>query len=222
MSVIMLTSALVGVAACGLAGERWWRLSRTRRALAAAQHQATHDRLTGLRNRAGLATAWPTIAGDGQAAVAVLDLNEFKPINDRYGHAAGDQVLTEVAARLTQAAPGIVARLGGDEFAAVLTCTDPYRAAQVLAKAVADPIRLDTGDTVTVAASIGVATPTGADLATALACADAAMYRAKGRQVPVAVYHPRIDERPSLTADPRPGVRVRNLPTQRTAWEVAA
>src|SRR3954453_22992843 len=82
-----------------------------------------HDELTGLANRRLFSTLAPLLVGEGDAAaVIILDLNGFKPINDAFGHEAGDVVLQTVGERLARCAgDGLVARLGGDEFTAVLT-----------------------------------------------------------------------------------------------------
>lgn len=195
------------------------RLAGVRHELAAARHAATHDPLTGLLNRAGLAAAWPQLAARS-SAVLLLDLDGFKPVNDRHGHAVGDQVLTEVATRLRYQVPGVVARLGGDEFAAV-TDADPCQVGRRVAAAVARPVTLPDGMTVAVTSSVGVVVDHGGDLGAALACADAAMYRAKHTGQTLAVYDPRRDDRP--TRQPRPQVRVRDLAVDRvTSWQVAA
>lgn len=85
------------------------------------QHLSMHDALTGLPNRNKL-FRFLEEAGHTEMAVLVLDLDNFKPINDSLGHAAGDAVLIEVAARLGQATrdSDLVARLGGDEFVLAL------------------------------------------------------------------------------------------------------
>ena len=92
--------------------------------LAAERHAASHDPLTGLPNRRAfyrLAAALLTDAGGQPLIAVVLDLNDFKQVNDRFGHAAGDQVLVSVAQRLAAfAGDNLVARLGGDEFAGLL------------------------------------------------------------------------------------------------------
>jgi len=92
----------------------------------AVLHQARTDELTGLPNRRGLFEACEQLAAsatpDRPGSLVVLDLDRFKEINDSLGHAAGDDLLCQVASRLgaTLGADAVVARLGGDEFAAVL------------------------------------------------------------------------------------------------------
>jgi diguanylate cyclase (GGDEF)-like protein len=147
-----------------------------------------HDELTGLANRRGLPRfAEPLLRERGRpAAVIALDLNGFKPINDRFGHAVGDRVLCVVAQRLVHCVGNLAARVGGDEFAAVLTT--PHRgvyghwwkpAVAALSAAIAEPVPV-VGETVAVTASIGVA-PARADasIAELLRNADHAMYQAK-------------------------------------------
>jgi len=94
-------------------------------AQAALRHQATHDALTGLANRSAFYDALRTSLAKGTKSVAVLvlDLENFKRVNDTIGHAAGDALLVEVGRRLSASlgCADIVARLGGDEFAAVLS-----------------------------------------------------------------------------------------------------
>lgn len=175
-------------------------LVATRRALAAERHNAARDPLTGLLNRRGLADRWPN-AG----ILALLDLDKFKPVNDRHGHAAGDHVLTVIGRRLAGHTP-VAARLGGDEFAVVVPNMDTVRQ---LAVEVAAPIMLTGRIQVTVNASIGVTLAQGT-CTVALARADAAMYRAKTGSG-IAAYDPHRDDRTSVTADPRPDPRVRDL-----------
>ncbi|MET0422534.1 MAG: sensor domain-containing diguanylate cyclase, partial [Actinoplanes sp.] len=106
------------------------------------RHQATHDQLTGLANRLLFTERLDRIALDGDdgspVGMLVIDLNDFKPINDDLGHQAGDAVLIAVAERLTACSRNTdtVARLGGDEFAVIL-CP----ATEVEAEMVADRIR---------------------------------------------------------------------------------
>lgn len=175
-------------------------LAAARRALAAERHNAARDPLTGLLNRRGFADRWPA-AG----VLALLDLDRFKPVNDRYGHAAGDHVLSVIGRRLAGHTP-VAARLGGDEFAVVVPSIDTVRQ---LAVEVTAPIMLTGGIRVTVGVSIGV-TPAEGAYTTALARADAAMYRAKTGGG-IAAYDPHRDDRTSPAADPRPDPRVRDL-----------
>jgi diguanylate cyclase (GGDEF)-like protein len=138
-------------------------------------------------------------AADRHAGTAVvfLDLNSFKPVNDRYGHAAGDLLLSQVAASLRGAVPpgAIVGRIGGDEFVAV--CRDvagPEHAdrigAGLLAALSTSRVRVG-GDTLVPHASLGVAwSPYGEkDPDELMARADAAMYAVKrtrgGRHEPI-------------------------------------
>ncbi len=122
-------------------------------------------------------------------AVGFLDLDGFKSINDRFGHAAGDTVLTVIAHRLERVsrASDTVARLAGDEFALVYESTglvDLTRIATRLTTSTAAPIALgEQGLVITASIGIAVAAPHDRDPATMLARADAAMYRAKSRPV---------------------------------------
>jgi diguanylate cyclase (GGDEF)-like protein/PAS domain S-box-containing protein len=162
-----------------------------RRALEARlSHQATHDALTGLPNRAlfldRLAGALAR-ANRAHAAPCVLylDLDGFKGVNDRLGHAAGDLLLAATARRLLDCvrAGDTVARLGGDEFAVLLEPFTGRAEAKAMARriitALGVPVFVGT-DEARVAASVGVALATPDDSAdTLLSAADAAMYRAK-------------------------------------------
>ena len=153
-------------------------------------HQAFHDALTGLANRALFRDRVEhalSLAARRGASVAVLflDLDDFKRVNDSLGHAAGDQLLVEVAARLLNATRGCdtVARLGGDEFAVLLEQTASDADATIVADRVVQtmttPIVLD-GAEVLVRASVGIARARPEDGAEELLRnADLAMYRAK-------------------------------------------
>ncbi len=210
VTAVFVSGAVLGAAAVmAAAGGRvaGWRRQAAR---------ARFDELTGVLNRAGLAAAWAARPG---RTVALLDLDNFKPVNDTLGHAAGDRVLATVAARLYARVPdGRVARLGGDEFALMLGCDvgEAYRVAALAAADIAVSIPVGDGRAVTVTASIGLAPVGDRDLSTVLALADAAMYRAKGSRCTVAVHDPAIDDRTCVQADPRPAVRVRELPA--TTW----
>jgi diguanylate cyclase (GGDEF)-like protein len=152
---------------------------------AALQHQANHDSLTGLPNRAHLSSYADRFAGRS-LAVLVLDLNGFKHVNDTLGHAAGDDLLRAVADRLSTGlrAGDLAGRLGGDEFLILLPDADPATVTDLTARLrteIARPIVLADGP-VTVGVSIGTAyraPGADADLARLTAEADSAMYRDK-------------------------------------------
>jgi diguanylate cyclase (GGDEF)-like protein/PAS domain S-box-containing protein len=154
------------------------------------RHRATFDALTGCYNRAATLAALADAAADpGAPAVIFLDLNGFKQVNDRYGHAAGDRLLTHVASRLRRAVPasGVVGRLGGDEF--LVLCRDVTGAEQArqvgedLAAALEDGGIDVAGEMLRPEVSVGVAwSPSGtAGPEELVARADAAMYEAKAR-----------------------------------------
>lgn len=153
-------------------------------------HRAEHDDLTGLLNRAAFRERLQQqLAGGGSVAVVVLDLDGFKLINDRHGHAAGDEVLRIIAARMGHALRNgdVLGRLGGDEFACLLK--DAGGHAQLLAltaklsASIASPMQV-AGHRMCVKASLGLAinSEDGACVDTLMASADTAMYRAKRRQ----------------------------------------
>jgi diguanylate cyclase (GGDEF)-like protein len=153
-------------------------------------HQANHDQLTGLPNRTALYRLLAdTIDGadaTGGAAVLHLDLDDFKIVNDTFGHTAGDELLVEVARRLRAVAgrTGTAARIGGDEFVLVLPdAADPavaQRVAERLIAALDEPVRLRE-TTVLVRASVGIAhAAPGLSAGDVVRCADIAMYTAKG------------------------------------------
>jgi diguanylate cyclase (GGDEF)-like protein/PAS domain S-box-containing protein len=151
---------------------------------------ALRDPLTGLANRRLLKELLDTDLARTQRsgvplAVAYLDLDDFKDVNDTHGHEAGDIVLCEVARRLSAVVRGadIVARMGGDEFVIAYEPNDPSsdNLLKRLDDALAVPIRVRIGISVTCPASIGAADTrvTGYDAAALIAAADAAMYRVK-------------------------------------------
>ena len=96
---------------------------------ARARQIADTDALTGIPNRRAFLAEIDAVAqqGEGHVAVALLDLDGFKPINDTFGHETGDRLLVEVSQRLQSVVPenGTVARLGGDEFALLFPCDSP-------------------------------------------------------------------------------------------------
>ena len=149
-------------------------------------HLAHHDGLTGLANRsrfhAKLADEF-AVRSDG-FTLLTIDLDGFKPVNDRYGHHTGDALLVEVADRLRTAVGelGLAARLGGDEFAVATSTTDRAeieRLCRRLIGSIQAPYHLD-GHALTVGTSIGVTTASPpSSPAEILRNADAALYRAK-------------------------------------------
>ncbi|MGA9748655.1 MAG: EAL domain-containing protein, partial [Nocardioides sp.] len=154
------------------------------------EHQALHDVLTGLPNRALAADRMELALSRARRhqtriAVLLLDLDDFKGVNDSLGHAVGDQLLGELSHRLQAVLPGgdTVARLGGDEF--VVICEDvtgPEEAtalADRLLAACAEPFTLGAAPR-EITTSIGITLADGdGDVQTLLAEADIAMYRAK-------------------------------------------
>jgi diguanylate cyclase (GGDEF)-like protein/PAS domain S-box-containing protein len=182
-------------------------------------HQALHDSLTGLANRAlfndrlGHALA-RTRRGGSDLAVIVVDLDEFKLVNDTHGHQAGDAVLAQVGHRLLACIRegDTAARLGGDEFAILLEDVTPEEVAPISARILAafdEPVAVGEG-TLLVRASVGVAHGTQGlvDTADFLGCADIAMYAAKDRgRGRLAVFEPGMrmasNERVEATAELR-------------------
>ncbi|GLY08672.1 GGDEF domain-containing protein [Actinoplanes sp. NBRC 101535] len=155
-------------------------LGEVEKARAELQYQATHDHLTGLANRKLLyerAARW----GRDRTPVALLllDLDGFKQINDRFGHAVGDEVLVEVAGVLRAVIPErhTAARLGGDEFAVVLDPAPEVAEVAELGERIVAGIKACGR----VGVSVGLAhEPTGrATLGMMLSNADAALYKAK-------------------------------------------
>ncbi|MDI6105643.1 GGDEF domain-containing protein [Actinoplanes sp. NEAU-A12] len=155
-------------------------------ALRSTEVQATTDQLTGLANRRRFHTCWQQSLTDevGPTALLYIDLDGFKPVNDKLGHDAGDAVLQAVADRLRGVvrAGDVVARLGGDEFAIILPWTDDRTAGAIAERIVQElalPFEL-TERTVYIGASVGVITATQGDNPNAqLRRADTAMYAAK-------------------------------------------
>jgi diguanylate cyclase (GGDEF)-like protein len=150
------------------------------------RYRASHDGLTkalaGHEFRTELSQALHSPHHD-EKVLFFIDLDGFKPINDRYGHAAGDAVLVEIATRLRLAVRNhdLVGRMGGDEFA-VLASFDGRPQIELIAQRLLDAIHepityLD--ERLMVSASIGVATLGTAEANEMLMSADAAMYKAK-------------------------------------------
>jgi diguanylate cyclase len=160
-----------------LASERSW-------AEWGLRHWASFDPLTGLPNRASFVGRLDATLREGRPVVVLFcDLDGFKPVNDRFGHASGDRLLVEVAARLRRAVrdDDVVSRFGGDEF--VVLCHSSSATLPDLCRRIEDalrqPIELD-GEPVTIGASIGVVNGSGAtDAEQVIHRADLAMYAAK-------------------------------------------
>jgi diguanylate cyclase len=161
-------------------------------------YAAAHDPLTGLANRRKLydqaAEKFDTRADDGILALLLIDLNHFKEVNDTLGHAAGDQVLCEVADRLERATASneLVARLGGDEFAVLFTrLATPAMAAHraELILAALEPVMEVDGMHLSIEAAGGIAMAPGAGgVEEMMRRADVAMYQAKRSGVRTASY----------------------------------
>lgn len=196
MLAILLARQLLNVSANQVLSER---LKAIVAALEARERElafrAYHDDLTGLPNRARFYQVLARRGAesgrqghDDSVTVLLIDLDDFKRVNDTYGHHVGDALLVEAAARLRGAATGteLVARLGGDEFAVIAFGIADRAAAEALtqrfAEHLADPLQLP-GATLTINASIGVAGPDSRpDAESLLLEADQAMYRAKRRR----------------------------------------
>jgi len=153
-------------------------------------HRARHDALTGLLNRTAFVDALQAqLAAGGRqkpCALLFLDLDNFKPVNDTFGHQAGDRLLELVAARLRHTLPptDVIARMGGDEFVVLASDVGADKALAIgnrIIEALAAPYELGEGISACVGASVGIAmSPEHASEAEVLlAVADAALYEAK-------------------------------------------
>ena len=151
-----------------------------------------HDSLTGLANRRFLKENETHLIAAAkrsgrQMAVLAVDLDEFKAVNDRYGHAAGDEVLVTAAERMKRLLreSDVIVRLGGDEFVIVLGQVDDAAAAREVAgrvvESLSQPILLTQGAAAHIGASVGVAMccAGGETLSDVLKKADDALYAAK-------------------------------------------
>ena len=168
-------------------------------------HLAYHDPLTGLANRTKLELAVAeAIEAGGAAALLQIDLDDFKLVNDSLGHAAGDQIMRQVAEQLERSleGTGLLGRTGGDEFALLLTALgdDPHAraraAAECLRTSLRQPLSIDDTE-FELNASVGIALhPAHAATADDLwRRADAAMYQAKAvGHGKIAFYEPGRDD----------------------------
>jgi diguanylate cyclase (GGDEF)-like protein len=160
------------------------------RAEQALRHLASHDPLTNLVNRRELEGRLQyELAQNRPGALLFCDLDDFKKVNDRLGHAAGDHLIVEVAGRLSAAVrrSDTVARLGGDEFLVLLADAQPRDVEGVLSRISVElsrPVWID-GSAVTIGASVGVAgLAPSREAEQVISRADHAMYRAKRQPEP--------------------------------------
>jgi diguanylate cyclase (GGDEF)-like protein len=172
------------------------------------EHLARHDVLTNLPNRAlfrdELKRAFANRSREGErVAVLCLDLDRFKPVNDSLGHAVGDELLQQVAMRLSSCvrAGDLAARLGGDEFGVIQSRVEDEGDASALAERIVQSLSVPydlAGHRVTIGASVGIAIGAGADGTPdeLVHQADLALYRVKaeGRQS-FSFYHQDMDAR---------------------------
>ncbi len=182
-----------------IAVERADSVDRLERLAVQRAHDALHDPLSGLPNRRAFNEAVSAAMsggaegpGSSRGVVLLLDLDDFKDVNDTLGHSAGDRLIVVSGERLRQRARGLVARLGGDEFAVLLPgmhLDEGLAHAHELHAALSVPVPLEDVDLI-VSSSIGVA-ELDASATTAeelIAQADVAMYTAKADRSAVAVY----------------------------------
>jgi diguanylate cyclase (GGDEF)-like protein/PAS domain S-box-containing protein len=148
-------------------------------------HEAQHDPLTGLPNRRRMNDVLRILLRDRAVAVLFIDLDGFKPVNDSFGHEAGDDVLRQVAERVIRMLrPNeVLARVGGDEFIVLMPDVVRWFEAESLARRIREAIELPInvgGDEIEIGASIGVHVATPADNPDhVLRAADHAMYAIK-------------------------------------------
>jgi diguanylate cyclase (GGDEF)-like protein/PAS domain S-box-containing protein len=204
-------------------------INAQKQAQAQLQHQALHDPLTLMPNRALFndrlehAIAWAERTM-GQAALLRMDLNRFKEINDTFGHHYDDLILRQVADKLSDLLreSDTVARLGGDEFALVMPATDEQGAVKAAERILAmlSQSFVIEGQSLSIDTSIGIAVfpAQGADVQTLLRHADVAMYVAKYTKTGYAVYSPKHDvnsaERLLLMNDLREAIEQKQLVLQ--------
>lgn len=184
------------------------------------RHQAGHDHLTGLPNRREfrdrLSEELVSLSPNTALGVVLVDLDEFKLVNDTYGHEAGDQLIRIVAERLQQCVPAgaVVARLGGDEFVVLLT-DDDRNGIEVVAESIRQALRTMVtivGVKLRLSASIGVAVTTDSQATSSglLRGADIAMHQAKIRRDAVEIFDSsmarEVARRLSLTSELRQAV----------------
>ncbi len=168
--------------------------------------QAQHDPLSGLPNRKLFDLRLDQSLSDAHSkqqplALVIIDLDDFKAINDVQGHLVGDAVIKEISLRLPACLRrgDTLARIGGDEFSVILPCADEASASQItdrILQAITQPVRVE-GLEVLVSASIGISVfpADGTDSLTLRRHADLAMYSAKTRKLGRAFYEPCMNRR---------------------------
>ena len=187
-----------------LAAARTWMSFRQVQRLFDARRQAVTDELTGLGNRRALFDHGEQRLDAADAAdrlaLVLIDLDNFKEINDTLGHHAGDELLRETARRLAarMVDPDLLVRLGGDEFALLITvgaADDVRQVAERILDRLMQPIVID-GARVRIDASAGVAERDDESVLVAdlLRRADVAMYAAKGARSRIELFNPQLDE----------------------------
>lgn len=207
------------------------RLAATNGELVEVRSAASHDPLTGLANRRGIADGLADRMASGDSwALILLDLDGFKPVNDTHGHAAGDLVLVETARRLATVidpAADLVGRLGGDEF--VILASSPIGAiSMMLARdavtVLREPIVVGeapgVAEVATVTASVGlVQVMPGDDERAVMRSADTALYRAKAAGGNTAVEFGPGEQLAGVELE-RPRLRVRDMHPHRVPSEL--
>jgi diguanylate cyclase (GGDEF)-like protein len=147
-------------------------------------HRATHDALTGVLNRSAVIERASKALRHDSAVMIILDIDEFKRVNDDFGHPAGDAVITGIVACLRRIVGerGVIGRVGGEEFTVLLPgyeVADALRQADNMREAIGKHVFASPVDR-RITASFGVsANPAGTTFDTAYGLADAALYRAK-------------------------------------------
>ncbi len=188
---LIAAAAILSLLVLAMARRLYRTSSELEASEAQAQHLAFHDPLTGLPNRALFANRLEHALarvrrGEEKIALLYMDLDRFKYVNDTYGHPAGDELIREVAGRLTALlrTTDTVARLGGDEFAIIQSGAEDAESVEAVCRriqaAVAEPFDL-FGHEAFVGCSIGVALApaAGTDASELVRKADIALYRAK-------------------------------------------
>jgi diguanylate cyclase (GGDEF)-like protein len=169
-------------------------------------YRSRFDALTGLLNRHGLlAAADALFARTSNATVLFADLNDFKAVNDQYGHGVGDRVLAEFAQIFSESAEtGVCGRWGGDEFVALLPQRDEAAIHQIFERIEARTRTWSHGNGLPMAVSLGVsqAPRDGHDLVTLLSVADIHLYQSKSQQPETAAASPfyrTLDDEPQTS-----------------------